>query len=257
MLICDRNCNTIRVSVQCSRFRWQSPRLTNFAKEFAVSVSKVRNIFSIFPITPNCTCSLWFFKCEKTPFHRNDEQFNENHTRITQKSLFKLCMFSRIDAATHAVSAERNNIGIHGAGRISHIRPFPKIRQIELHHSPSASGARWTQWLIDNNNFTPKTRNHFLCTLFHFSLHDFHLNSIIHNKWPRSFVVCRHYPQKNRWSNMERIMPTIYWCTRLPCRLATDKHFKNRIAKVCNSNLCIRKHVIFWMSVVMCLDKEK
>lgn len=105
-------------------------------------------------------------------------------------------MFSRIDAATHAVSAERNNIGIHGAGRISHIRPFPKIRQIELHHSPSASGARWTQWLIDNNNFTPKTRNHFLCTLFHFSLHDFHLNSIIHNKWPRSFVVCCHYPEK-------------------------------------------------------------
>lgn len=64
------------------------------------------------------------------------------------------------------------------------------------------------QWLIDNNNFTEKPENHFARTLFHFSLHDFHLNSIIHNKWPVA-RCCPVLPPRHRTDK------TIQHATRL------------------------------------------
>lgn len=99
------------------------------------------------------------------------------------------------------------------------------------------SPGSWPQWLIDIINKFHRKPETIFCTLFHFPLHDFHLNSIIHNKWPRALLLPS--PDKQR-------IIRHHW----PAHLRTFR----TDSQVWNSRLCI---LFFLSSVAVCWDSEK
>lgn len=103
----------------------------------------------------------------------------------------------------------------------------------------TANPEPWPQWLIDIINKFHRKPETIFCTLFHFSLHDFHLNSIIHNKWPRALLL----PS-----------PIARQATHYTPPLArAPPNIPNRFASMKQSFV----HIILWSSVVVCWDSEK